>query len=535
MPPVNAFAPGSYVKRGFLMKLEVTQRPLGVHKKWLRRFCILTHSKLFVYEHEKSHGYEKCACFLDLSKIVRCQRTASKHGDYFEFSLFEDEKKSSKFFHVKSKRHDSFGATELTEAEDWILGIQQVLTRIHNQLYENSYSLHPINGMASTGNGRAPVRSTPEDQPTIPHQSQHQQIPPHPPAPPSAQQAVYSKTTKRPIYSTTKIRYPQRANQEKKNEMTYSYSSEENESLDGSFGGSAVVNEAYTLHLTPRSVRSSQPQQQQILRPKMTKNNKIPKPNYICEAEAEDLDLEKDFNEIKTLQEDEREHRQSVISDSTTASCITEVRGPSVNIESGVGSKQEEESIAKQHLAPIVKEVTKLRNLCSLIETDFMSTKNDMGNLQENVTALQKVADGVEMKLQKFFNQMKSTERQAAILLNDLRIKSELLDRKINEVDYLISQRKNIARSNSDLAAVTELGSKGTLVEVGYQTFPKQRHRMVQKKGSTSTSRHSVQICQDPSHQEWTARPNSPGSQASKCDKRLSLMGFATSEDQSTV
>ena len=35
-----------------------------------------------------------------------------------------------------------------------------------------------------------------------------------------------------------------------------------------------------------------------------------------------------------------REHRQSVISDSTTASCITEVRGPSVNIESGVGSKQ---------------------------------------------------------------------------------------------------------------------------------------------------------------------------------------------------
>ena len=35
------------------------------------------------------------------------------------------------------------------------------------QLYENSYSLHPINGLASTGNGRAPVRQTPEDQPTI--------------------------------------------------------------------------------------------------------------------------------------------------------------------------------------------------------------------------------------------------------------------------------------------------------------------------------------------------------------------------------
>ena len=45
---------------------------------------------------------------------------------------------------------------------------------------------------------------------------------------------------KRPTYST-KIRYPQQANQEKKNELTYYYSSEENESLDGSFGDSAVV------------------------------------------------------------------------------------------------------------------------------------------------------------------------------------------------------------------------------------------------------------------------------------------------------
>ena len=54
---------------------------------------------------------------------------------------------------------------------------------------------------------------------------------------------------KRPIYSTTKIRYPQRANQEKKNEMTYSYSSEENESLDGSFGGSAVVKYVHIFFL----------------------------------------------------------------------------------------------------------------------------------------------------------------------------------------------------------------------------------------------------------------------------------------------
>ena len=45
---------------------------------------------------------------------------------------------------------------------------------------------------------------------------------------------------KRPIYSK-KIRYPQQANQEKKNELTYYYSSEENESLDGSFGDPAIV------------------------------------------------------------------------------------------------------------------------------------------------------------------------------------------------------------------------------------------------------------------------------------------------------
>ena len=54
--------------------------------------------------------------------------------------------------------------------------IQLTLHKVHTvhmvilpfqQLYENSYSLHLINGMASTGNGRAPVRSMPEDQPTI--------------------------------------------------------------------------------------------------------------------------------------------------------------------------------------------------------------------------------------------------------------------------------------------------------------------------------------------------------------------------------
>ena len=53
IPPVKAFAPGTYAKRGFLMKLEISHRILG-HKKWHRRFCILTRDKLFIYQNEVS-------------------------------------------------------------------------------------------------------------------------------------------------------------------------------------------------------------------------------------------------------------------------------------------------------------------------------------------------------------------------------------------------------------------------------------------------------------------------------------------------
>ena len=79
-------------------------KPLLLHNCFQYNYSILYLIMIYFLVFQKSHGYEKCACFLDLSKIVRCQRTASKHGDYFEFSLFEDEKKSSKFFHVKSVR-----------------------------------------------------------------------------------------------------------------------------------------------------------------------------------------------------------------------------------------------------------------------------------------------------------------------------------------------------------------------------------------------------------------------------------------------
>ena len=92
IPPVKAFSPGTYAKRGFLLKLEVGH--FG-HKKWQRRFCILTRDKLFIYHNEMSNGCEKGTCYLDLQRFVRCQRIPSKHGNYYEFSLFGSSEQSS--------------------------------------------------------------------------------------------------------------------------------------------------------------------------------------------------------------------------------------------------------------------------------------------------------------------------------------------------------------------------------------------------------------------------------------------------------
>ena len=83
-----------------------------------------------------------------------------------------------------------------------------------------------------------------------------------------------------------------------------------------------------------------------------------------------------------------REKRHSMVSYSTTASCITEIRGSS-KIENGGKSENDLESVEK-YLEPIASEVTKLQKICSLIETDFMSTKNDMGNLQVQNTIIAK-------------------------------------------------------------------------------------------------------------------------------------------------
>lgn len=62
-----------------------------------------------------------------------------------------------------------------------------------------------------------------------------------------------------------------------------------------------------------------------------------------------------------------------MISDTSSGSCITEVLNPQ-NL-TAIDQIQ-------QHLGQISAEVTKLQNLCTSVENEFVSTKNDMGNLQ---------------------------------------------------------------------------------------------------------------------------------------------------------
>ena len=66
-------------------------------------------------------------------------------------------------------------------------------------------------------------------------------------------------------------------------------------------------------------------------------------------------------------------HAATVISDTSSGSCITEVP----NTKNVTATDQ-----IQQHLGQISAEVTKLQNLCTSVENEFVSTKNDMGNLQ---------------------------------------------------------------------------------------------------------------------------------------------------------
>ena len=67
-------------------------------------------------------------------------------------------------------------------------------------------------------------------------------------------------------------------------------------------------------------------------------------------------------------------HPPTVISDTSSGSCITEVPVNSKNVTTT--------DQIQQHLGQISAEVTKLQNLCTSVENEFVSTKNDMGNLQ---------------------------------------------------------------------------------------------------------------------------------------------------------
>ena len=63
---------------------------------------------------------------------------------------------------------------------------------------------------------------------------------PHPEALHPDPSIVYSKSIKKHAYSTMHQQHSQKSNQ-KKNELTYSYSLEDIESLEGSFGGPAIA------------------------------------------------------------------------------------------------------------------------------------------------------------------------------------------------------------------------------------------------------------------------------------------------------
>ena len=128
---------------------------------------------------------------------------------------------------------------------------------------------------------------------------------------------------------------------------------------------------------------------------------------------------------------------------------------------------------------------------------------------------------------------MKSTERQAAILLNvsikfelmflkwkiylkitflpkDLRIKGELLERKITEVEQLKLRIINNTEGNSAFSAAPAgpAAADDEVDQQGYQTFPKQKtpkssktpDRVIKQVSTSlkrsSNARHSVQICQ---------------------------------------
>ena len=126
------------------------------------------------------------------------------------------------------------------------------------------------------------------------------------------------------------------------------------------------------------------------------------------------------------------------------------------------------------------------------------------------------MADHLDSKLVQCVTQMKSTERQAAILLNELRIKSEVLDRKIVEVEELKSE---LLGGNSRNRLQAEASN-------GYKTFPEKRG---ERGGNSSTTTKNVKSTLQPAAIKPTVKQainrkcTSSSSQSSSSSNRHSV------------
>ena len=130
------------------------------------------------------------------------------------------------------------------------------------------------------------------------------------------------------------------------------------------------------------------------------------------------------------------------------------------------------------------------------------------------------MADHLDSKLVQCVTQMKSTERQAAILLNELRIKSEVLDRKIVEVEELKSELLGGGNSRNKHLLQAEASN-------GYKTFPEKRG---ERGGNSSTTTKNVKSTLQPAAIKPTVKQainrkctSSSSSQSSSSSNRHSV------------
>lgn len=417
-------------KKGFLMKMENVHRPFK-SKKWMPRFCVLCQNKIYYYKSEKSNGTEKSSGCINLASYSRCQRSQSKSqtGHLFEFTIYPEEHKR-----FGGKPDVTFAADDLTSVEDWVLKIQK-----------NLYNLREKEDVKNV----TYVNSGPRVDDVI--LSHHQEV----------------KVDVKPfeVKDVTMSK--------KSKELTYSYSSSEEESLSGSFGGPALSSRSDVTDVT--CVKQSP-----SIHPRRKYHHQQVKAHWSPTDDNED-----DLDVIKTLTEDVNNGEPkapTVMSESTEEStCSTEVLVHSVFTQG---------EPMKYRMGQLSEKVKVLEGLGQGIEQKLLFAKNDLGNLQQNVSSIQKSAEQVEKKFGKFCSQMKSMERQAAYLISELQKKSDEMDEKLLRLE------------NSSLCTTDRVNKFEPVTN---------KFELVQQDCSSSNSskkagKYSVQICQDPSHQRWTGQ-----------------------------